>query len=240
VTSATVEVRTISEFIVAIEGMVTADEVLFRGQRRNDWELAPSIARLHLRRHKTHRQLEQALIESFRRQSPPFVPRDFGNDWELLAMAQHHGLATRLLDWTSNPLAALWFAVREPGFGSEPGCVLALALRDEDHIADRDDASPFTIKKTRFFQPVHLNPRIVAQSGWFSVHYWNGSKSIFARLDHINTYKARIDRLVIPPDAFGDLRFSLDLLGVNFASLFPDLDGLSRHLNWSNSLLADE
>lgn len=233
-------ISSITDYLEVVEAFSDEDEVLFRGQRRNSWTLAPTIGRLQLRSHTNLRETERELIRAFRRESPPYVVRDFRDDWEMLAMAQHHGLATRLLDWTANPLAGLWFAVKEPPQNRERGCVLMFALEAGDHVADRESTSPFAIKKTKFFQPNHLTPRIVAQAGWFSVHSWNGKRELFARLDHITAYRGRIERILIPAKSFSPLRASLDRLGIHHASMFPDLDGLTEHLNWRNSVLSDE
>ena len=55
------------------------------------------------------------MFESWKLRAIEYLAQRPGSDWEWLAIAQHHGLATRLLDWTRNPLNALWFAVCEQG-----------------------------------------------------------------------------------------------------------------------------
>lgn len=238
---ATRSVSSISQFIEVVQEFSDEDDVLFRGQRRADWVLAPTVARLRPRHEgEDLRDVEQRLIEAFRRQCAPYVLRDFPDAWEMLAMAQHHGLATRLLDWTANPLAALWFAVKDPPLDKGSACVLMFSLVEEDHVEDRDTTSPFGITRTKFFQPSHLDARIVAQAGWFSVHNWVARRRAFARLDHLRDYKDRIERVTIRPKHFADLRFHLDRLGVNNATLFPDVDGLAKHLNWQHTLATDE
>ena len=204
-----------------------------------DWELQPSLARLRLRGTDTVLGVESKLLNDFKRQYVPYVPRELEDEWELLAMAQHHGLATRLLDWTANPLAALWFAVRYPASPGKDGVVLMFQPEESDYVEDRG-SKPYRIRKTKFYRPKHLNSRIVAQSGWFSVHAWGAGRGSFSRLDRLPAYSGRIRRLRVPTAAFGELRNDLDRLGINQAALFPDLDGLTAHLNWTHSLLPDE
>lgn len=216
------------------------DDLLFRGHKCESWELKPGLARLELRREVSLRNVEDRLIADFKRQCLPHIERDLRDEWDVLAMAQHHGLATRLLDWTANPLAALWFAVREPAAGREPGVVLMFQPVAEDYVGQDRGKSPYSIKATQFFQPSHLNSRIVAQNGWFSVHAWSSGRATFNRLDRLTRYKGRIERLRIRGVHFSDLRGNLDRLGVNEATMFPGLDGLATHLNWIHSVLSDE
>jgi hypothetical protein len=184
--------------------------------------------------------VERLLAAEFRRASLPHLNRPFDDDWDLLATAQHHGLATRLLDWTMNPLAALWFAVRQPPTEDKPGSV-SMFVPEANEILDRSSGVlPWNVPRTQFFRPGHLDSRIVAQDGWFSVHKYNDTSARFSRFERVGAYKGRIQTLKIPASDFSDLRFDLDRMGVNEATMFPGLDGLSRHVNWLRSLADDE
>jgi hypothetical protein len=97
---------------------VTKDDsllLLFRGQKDSTWDLLPKIAREDFNFIGPNFLFkENELIDEFQRLSRPHINQDILlNQWDLLALAQHHGLPTRLLDWTSNPLVALYFAFVE-------------------------------------------------------------------------------------------------------------------------------
>lgn len=146
------------------------DAILFRGQRE-DWPLLPKIARLEYRSGKTVLEAESDMVSSFKRRSLPFLESTPETDFDWLAIAQHFGMATRLLDWTTNPLAALWFAVKKPAINSNDGVVWIFTPALEDHVSS-DNKSPFMIRGTRTYKPKHINRRIVAQNGWFTIHQY--------------------------------------------------------------------
>jgi hypothetical protein len=210
-------------------------DFLFRGQRR-DLPLLPKIARINLRGEIEN--IERLVIDEFKRTSLPLSDIQPANDWDLLAIAQHHGLPTRLLDWTHSALIALWFAVKEkPHENNEHGVVWLLMPELDDFRSDDD--SPFSNQETRVFLPKVVSRRISAQTGVFTVHKINKNERV-VKLENHTQYSKKLFKIKIPPNRFALIRQRLNMLGVNHSTVFPDLDGLCSHLQWRYSFLDDE
>jgi hypothetical protein len=96
--------------------------VIFRGQtKEKDWPLVPSVGRCIDRSRCMMK--EEEILEEFKRESIPYIDPGPRSPWQWLGLAQHNRLPTRLLDWTKNPLVALWFAVKDPALDNNPGVV---------------------------------------------------------------------------------------------------------------------
>lgn len=226
------------DFIKLIEDYRLEDFLLFRGQDQ-DWPLLPKIARLNPR--ETLLNDEEDMVSAFKREAVTFLSTVPTNDWDWLSIAQHHGLPTRLLDWTKNPLAALWFAIRYPAKDpNSPAVVWIFRPAERDIIKNVSTTSPFDGKRTKVYVPRHVTPRIRAQVAAFTVHKFIATPKRFVPLEKNIQQKHLLHKVLIPAHAFSELRFELDRCGVNASSLFPDLDGLSLHLGWEYSLLSDE
>ncbi len=223
-------IRSVEEFVSYLHKTPVATRRLFRGQN-TDKCLLPRIMRLAKENHISPADIdgiEQRMLERFRKESVPMLssPRELAV-WELMSIAQHWGMPTRLLDWTANPLAGLWFAVStDPSSKKEHGVVWILDGPNEKTFQGNEDI--FALEKTCFFQPPHLDRRITAQSGWFSVYRHNRQK--FLPLEAQSKYADKVTRLIIPNKSFKPLRQELRLLGVNHVALFPDLTGLGADI----------
>lgn len=215
------------------------DDVLFRGQKE-DWSLLPKLARLRLRGELTVREAESEMLASLKTRSLPYLDKVPLNDWDWLAVAQAYGMATRLLDWSTNPLAALWFAVEQPAREGQDGVVWVFTSSQEDHVVDTDSGTPFDSNRTRVFMPKHINRRIIAQHGWFTAHFIQKAGSKFVPLEENARYKKKLTKLCVPASAFSSIRTELDRCGINAATLYGDLIGLCIDSQWQHSLLADE
>jgi len=231
-------VRTVADFIRAVEKECATDEVLFRGQP-SDYPLIPRIGRPAFRHRGDPRDSERSMLEHFRSRSLPHVEIQPRNDVEWLSLAQHYGMATRLLDWTQNPLSALWFAVRVPARGKLRGVVRFFAVSRSDKLTDTE-IDPFSIKRTYVLRPRHLAPRITRQAGWFTVHHADQSSRRLSPLNRTPDFSSRLRAINVSASHFASIRSTLDRCGINRAAMLPDLPNLAAHIEWLHSRLQDE
>ncbi len=202
---------------------------LYRGQSTNA-PLLPSIAREHPSFDTT--EIEKEMITDLKRRSFLLIDKQPQNDWEWLIFAQHFGLKTRLLDWSSNPLIALWFACsNEYQMGSNSYVYVNSAPNDMLVNLEKDQ-DPFQNSRTKILRPSLNNERIVAQSGWFTAHRFSKSNNRFVTLETHRKMKNQISELEIPHELKKDFLQKLSVFGVNNTSVFPDVTGLCLHLNW--------
>lgn len=232
-------IDSLTDFVHFVDGHVSPGTTIFRGQDC-EYPLAPSITRIVSEEHEITKA-EKKLFESFKQEAIPFLSRIPNNDWEWLSIAQHHRLPTRLLDWTYNPLAALWFVVATDLLRGEKhskyGVVWCYKFNKQNVIEDPVRQSPFTILDTKVFVPNHVTPRIKAQQGVFTVHPLNDNQVQPECLDESLKNRRYLRKIQVHSGYFADIRSHLNKLGTNAASLFPDIEGLVEHLKWNHSIL---
>lgn len=236
-----ISISSVTDFLQNIHSGILLGENYFRGHVDKSWRLLPGLLRLNLESTKGDKWVgvEEQLIENFKRLCTPFLEIDKFGIIDLICIAQHHGLPTRLLDWTENPLVALYFAVEDEN-KSIDGAVWMLDnapslihLPDTYHelLYEFDNReSEIVILKAR-----HLNQRIVSQNGCFTIHNVPfGESENHQSLEELESLYFQINRtkyLIKGKDKY-KMKIDLNKLGINGSNLFPGLDGLSKHLNW--------
>ena len=202
--------------------------VLYRGQSDADL-LLPSIARVNAT--KDTSVIETNMLEYVKRVA--YMKIESKTDLELLITAQHYGLKTRLLDWSSNPLVALYFAIEKEYQMLRNSFVYILEVPQtmiwELNENEIKNVKPFEISDTKILRPTLNNERVVAQSGWFTIHK---SKNGFQPLEQDPNITNNITQLIIPANQKRLLLKQLNDYGINARTLFPDFNGACFHANW--------
>lgn len=219
--------------IIDFERILGYEIVLYRGQSSKK-TLLPSIARKNPEFNTTGREIE--VLEEFKRRSDYLIDKtSILTQWDWLVYAQHFGLKTRLLDWTSNPLVGLWFACSNDGEQENSSFVYYL-WTDKSKLINTTEESPFSESKTKILRPNLNNQRIVAQSGWFTVHKYSMLENRFIDLEKDEEISNQITEIEIPSNIKPEILEILSRFGVNNESIYRDITGLCLNLNWENSL----
>ncbi len=211
---------------------------LFRGQRE-DWPLLPKLARVHSEFDILF--TESQMLTDFEKAAYPLIGRSIDDIWELTALAQHHGLATRLLDWSHHAMAALWFAVSQPGREGQPR-VVWMYRPDESSLIDPRNTSvaPDQAPVGAVYEPPHITPRITSQGGVFTVTRFDRESGQFEAVNEAPALQGKFSKLYIAPEFAPSIRYNLAISGFHDFSLFPDLDGLARYIEFGFIKGSDE
>ena len=224
----------------------------FRGLPDADWQLRSSLSRyLHsfVPDQSSWRQREERALRIFRRKAHNYLPDAavLVDDIRCLALMQHHGAPTRMLDFTKSPFVAAFFALYRT---IKSSAVFALdtptlwrAAPSRDLTLRREMIDPRVPGNfERYFasntkdliwvgEPEEMDRRLVAQSGTFVV-----PGVLDKPLDDIiscyESGSALIKKIILPPSIREEAMLSLYRMNITHATLFPDLDGLARSIGY--------
>ena len=236
-------INSVAELINNLKNDISSyrDHIWFRGQAKKDWKLVPTLGR----KKKFSPEKENYLIKRFRQNATRLVSYTHRSKWDWLLTMQHHGVPTRLLDWSENALVGLYFAVCEKPKDDGAFWILLPSLLNknsniepkysvdipsfDDPILDNYSTSNLVSETTSHLDPIavivpRINPRIQAQLGVFTLMHRDPNPiEEVGSSDHIWRY-------IIPNSSKKEIMNELKILGINKFSLFPELSSIGEIL----------
>lgn len=226
------------------------DELWFRGQSESHWPLQPGAYRLPFRQ-----QSESSFVEHFRRLAASDAMRFGLDEWGWIAFAQHHGVPTRLLDWSTSPMPALYFAVS----GDIPDKVTHSAFfmikpwdMNKQYFNNAERHGPILLSDSKgdleSFRPDNARGRqspdkpvaVIApttfdrlrfQSGTFTM-YIEPHGGIYDEYDPISS-ESYCHKVLIPRESREQILEDLAILGVDEYAIYRDNDRLAAQVKRS-------
>lgn len=229
----------------------------FRGHSSIKYKLNSGLYRISADRSEVLGH-ENNIYNSFVNLGAMHIEHFRGNDdkdWNTLFMMQHYGMPTRLLDWTSSFITALYFA--NLGRNKDESAIIwaldPIALNNNCHrLYDATDDSdydtigyltldtlPSRIKKyTSYYNdsihiksfalmPRRSNQRLISQSGFFTVQ---GTDAIPLEEEYQQNIGDFLYKIELPPESYEDSLRYLKVNGVDYYSLFGGIDGLCKYI----------
>ena len=220
--------------------------IWFRGSTILSRKLVPTLGR-----HPYTLPQERPLINAFKQNAVQFVSHPPQSQWEWLFLARHHGVPTRLLDWTESPLLGLYFAthsLESPGKNDDRDGALWLLLpvalneeanitfpdgrtlpifeEDDDHLRNYLPTTLSSENKSRLPPAAAIaarhSRRMQAQHSVFTITHREPTP-----IEEVGARK-HIGRYIIPASAKLHIRRQLNVLKINRLTVFPDLDNVAR------------
>lgn len=245
----TYEIEDFNSFYEVIK-IYSNKNYIFRGEENSNFEnpLKPKIAR-----QSYNKDNEIEMFNEFKRLATPYINYnmvDINDDFEILTIAQHYGLPTRLLDWSRNPLVSAYFSTCNYYNVNNDSAIYilnttsilnanTLSLTEKKDILISDDNLNVLL-----YYPKHITSRVTVQDGLFTYHddpttnlieyiKYNNETAIMAKTNPmIKTQEIELNKIVIKKSFQEELFNMLNLFGYNKATLFPDLGGIAGHLSW--------
>ena len=260
------KIHTISNYLDAIRLLkknypvdtTSAHSLLYRGLSSTEYKLLPGLLRdRHFAEYDTLLKIERNLLLKFKQESCSIIPNHFTELSHWAEYAQHFGAPTRYLDWSSNPLVALYFSCnndRKDGIvwlihtGNYSSSAFPASYRSNkkslQDVVEEILSGSQEYNIPILYSPNYFSARMSAQSSFFMV--WGNrldpfesifeDETCYMRTSQINlseyfSQQSFLFKFIVPKEQKQQLLCELDSVGINEKTLFPGLDGVGRYVN---------
>lgn len=218
----TITLQNIEHLHFILKDYTTKPRYKYRGQSNSEWKLIPKVGR-----HQFIGINDIDIFRHWKRRAFGILEKTFTKEIDYLAVAQHTGLPTRLLDWSHSPLIALFFCVVDNPNTDGAFYIYCTNPNELMTLTEMETFDPFQLNKSYYFhQPTSTINRLDNQFGHFTVH-----QNPFIPFEDI-CISNNLKKIIIPSNLKKEILLFLNHYGINYLTIYPDLEGLSKHLTW--------